>query len=454
MELMSKIGLNPAKPLESLRIPPISSPSPQGPLGPPKLSNEIPSPSHPDLDEAVFCWFERNRHQGLFISCARLKSEATSLNKQLSPISNFTATEQWLSCWKARYGIRYLPETLEKVTTDKMGEKEFRIEVNRVLRDGDLRKCQVFNCCEVSWSWKNLPRRSPAGTGSLEHSTGDYVTVMGFCNADFSLKLPLVVLRRPGNVQVLENKNNLPLYSIERNEPWMFSSVLGNWFRKDFVPVVTKFLEERQLPPKAILIVDDTRFLPTNLWFGDFKIVFLPRNSTCLMRPFYQKLENIKTHCKKTLILSLALHMDCDKSKGVRRHLQGSITIVNLLNWIYTAWENNKGEKPRQVLESLKSIDGFKDFTVEELNEWLRDSEEDEVAGVLEGEEAVEIVQTPDMTAYGDEEGASNGEVITPSDAVRYLDCVIEFFCHCRNLSETDLAALRLARETANNISV
>ncbi|XP_063984980.1 uncharacterized protein LOC135166563 [Diachasmimorpha longicaudata] len=449
LELMTNIGLNPAKLAESPRIP-LSSPGPQDS---PKLSQNIPSPPHSGLDEAIFRWFERSRHEGLFISCARLKSEATSLNKQLSPTSNFIASEQWLSCWKARYGVRYLPETLEKVTTDKMGEKEFTIEVNRILKDEELRKCQVFNCCEISWSWKNLPRRSSAGRSSLEHCTGDYVTVMGFCNADLSMKLPLVILRRPGNVQVLENKNNLPLYSIERNEPWMFSSVLGNWFRKDFVPVVTQFLENRQLPPKAILIVDDTRFLPTNLWFGDFKIVFLPQTSTCLMRPFYQNPEKIKTHCKKTLVLSLALHMDCDKSKGVRRHLQGSITIVNLLNWIYTAWENNKGEKPRQVLESLKSIDGFKDITVEELNEWLEDSEEDDLAEVLE--EAVEIVQTPDMSAYveGEEGEGNNGEIVTPGDAVRYLDSVIEFFCHYRNLSETDLAALRLARETANNIS-
>lgn len=156
LELMLKIGLNPSKTSESPPISPVAS-----------IKDTNP---HPSLDEAVFRWFERNRSQGVFISCARLKSEATALNKQLSEDSGFRASEQWLSCWKARYGIRYLPETLEKVTTDKIGEKEFNMEVNRVLKEENLKKCQVFNCCELSWAWKALPVRS-TGRAALDHST-------------------------------------------------------------------------------------------------------------------------------------------------------------------------------------------------------------------------------------------------------------------------------------------
>lgn len=85
----------------------------------------------------------------------------------------------------------------------------------------------------------------------------------------------------------------------------MDSSIFTDWFINEFVPEVKKFLREKNLPLKALLIIDNCRAHPS-IKVDDINTIFLPPNVTSLIQPLDQGiLEAMKRRYKIRLVSSI-----------------------------------------------------------------------------------------------------------------------------------------------------
>ena len=108
------------------------------------------------------------------------------------------------------------------------------------------------------------------------------------------------------------NKDALPVKYCAQKSAWMNSSIFSDWFINIFVPSVKKYLHDKNLPVKAILLLDNAPSHPSTdvLQSSDKSVtaMYLPANTTSLIQPMDQGvLETIKRHYKRDLLRKLLL---------------------------------------------------------------------------------------------------------------------------------------------------
>jgi hypothetical protein len=86
------------------------------------------------------------------------------------------------------------------------------------------------------------------------------------------------------------NLSSLSVYYHAQKSAWMDATLFREWFHEEFVPAVSRHLKSRNLPEKALLILDSAVSHPneSELKKGSIKAVFLPANVTSLIEPMDQ----------------------------------------------------------------------------------------------------------------------------------------------------------------------
>lgn len=87
-------------------------------------------------------------------------------------------------------------------------------------------------------------------------------------------------------------KSELPVYWRANNRVWMTSSIFKAWFESCFVPEVEKFLKEKNLSFKVLLLLDNATSHPKDLQHPNVQILFLPPNTNSLIQPLDQGVIN------------------------------------------------------------------------------------------------------------------------------------------------------------------
>ena len=93
----------------------------------------------------------------------------------------------------------------------------------------------------------------------------------------------------------------------KKKNTWMTSSIFTDWFKTVFVPKVKSHLLAKNLPMRAVLLVDNCPAHPSNLEVVSYNVFitcrFLPPNTTSYLQPMDQRpLEVMKRHYRKNLI--------------------------------------------------------------------------------------------------------------------------------------------------------
>jgi hypothetical protein len=108
---------------------------------------------------------------------------------------------------------------------------------------------------------------------------------------------------KPGALKNFD-RNLLPVKYYAQKSAGMNQEIFTTWFHDVFVVEVKSYLKSKNLPAKALLIMDNALAHPLNeLADEGIKCVFLPANTSSLIQPMDQGvIENLKRHYRKIFL--------------------------------------------------------------------------------------------------------------------------------------------------------
>lgn len=290
------------------------------------------------LDEVVYLWYVECVKQGIPVTGPMIRVKAMELNEQLGAGWPFQASDGWLSKWKKRRGIVVSPE---QRFGDEHPVRLFTEKFMTYAEQEHLTADQVFICSEAFLCYKLLPTKIFGSGNEIKTefpNMGDRISIVTCCNATGTLKLPLIVISK--DEEELDHNADLKMQYVSYKSQklaWMDNDIFRDWFLDEFVPAVSRFLEERSLPQKAVLILDDHTVLLDEHIFqaGEIKTMYLPPKVTRLVCMEEGVLENIKKRFRYQFLTSV--YYSIEQGTTIAEHLN-KITMSEVLHWLAVSW--------------------------------------------------------------------------------------------------------------------
>lgn len=322
--------------------------------------------------------------------------KALELNKMLGGKENFTASSEWFTNWKRKYGLPYTLNTTfpeDNKPPEDSALNQLTMTLTNAVEEESLLRCQIFKCDKSVMHYKSLPGRT---------TSGDRVTIMTCSNADGSLKLPLVVLGKSLKSTTLLNLQHcLPIFYAHQTSTWLDSDALNEWFDTEFTPRVTDFLKARNLPLKAILVAEN---VPSDAFqnrpTSELQIHLILHNLSLVIGPIdNESLQCVKlNYAQKLLTAIVAAQQDGEASSDFLRRSN----LRDFIYWITCAWNEVEpasivkcwrkllpdNEESRRVvgegqcvngaivLDTLRRIKEYRDAGVDEVAKWIAENHE------------------------------------------------------------------------------
>lgn len=400
------------------------------------------------LNEAMFLWFTQQREKGAPLSGPIIQEKARIMFEKLGEnTSEFTASTGWLDKWKTRYGIRQLNICGEKLSADRDAVDVFKTEFQEFTEG--YTKDQIYNADETGLNFKMLPQKSLASkqekSAPGHKMNKERITVLACSNASGEHRLPLLCIGKSKNPRALKNikAHVLPVSYKNQKSAWMSCEIFTEWFHHEFVPKVELFLKSKNLPRKAILLLDNAPTHPTALGNGDIIVKFLPPNVTSLVQPLDQGvLASFKRHYRGLFLRSL-LH-ERNETVSVQEAVK-SINMKDVLYWSAQSWDKVKSstlqkcwnklydgifvsgetESDENLLDLLTEIPGCEAIDNNDVSEWVNS---DDLELEYTDDDIVDMVMLPEDDAANEEDNTSDAaddKRVTAEEGFNALDVSI-----------------------------
>lgn len=442
-----------------------------------KLRKTMKKDSHCKISEALFLWHETMRGKGVPISGPLLQEKALQLKTRIEgENSDFTACNSWINRWKIRYGIRQISIAGESMSANKDAVDEFKKTFHQMIDTEKLSGDQIYNCDETGLNYKMMPTKTLASKKEANapgyKKSKERVTLLACSNASGTHKLRLTLIgksMKPRAFKKLKASESLPLWYTAQKKAWMNSSIFTEWFHKEFVSAVDKFLKNNNLPRKALLLMDNAPSHPASdeLQDGDIKVLFLPPNVTSLCQPMDQGvLEALKKRYRRRLLSFLIAGIE--NNEGFIEKLRQT-DILDVIRWSSEAWDeisqiaivrswkkllDHQGDKfePQEMPEEninlvplLQSVPGCENADIADVDEWMNNDDDEEE---LTMEDIVDMVNN-DCGQEAEEEdiGTTSGCKVLHSDALKAIDTLLEYVTNQDESTAADIIWLRRWRE-------
>ena len=165
-----------------------------------------------------------------------------------------------------------------------------------MLEDNEISDNNLYNVDETSLFWKMLPKKMLMSRNerrvSGEKIKKDRITLALCANASGSHKLPLLLINNCENPRALKHcQNNLPVIYTHDKNSWMNTAIFQSWYHNEFKPRVRRRQFEENSSGKVLLVIDNFighKLPEEEMDDGDFKIIFLPPNTSPLIQPMDQ----------------------------------------------------------------------------------------------------------------------------------------------------------------------
>ncbi|XP_066257537.1 jerky protein homolog-like [Euwallacea similis] len=303
------------------------------------------------VNEALFMWFNQQRSKGMSLSGPILQQKALMISRHFLEIDQFTASSGWLDRWKKRYGVRQLTVCGEKLSADVSSVDKFKQDFKKQIENCGYTCDQIYNCDETGLNYKMLPSKTLASR--QEKSAPGHKRTQNPTDGDWQVCTSKSFKRH------LTQSPTPKVYYKSQKSAWMDATLFTTWFKEEFVPSVTKFLNRNRLPIKAILLMDNAPSHPgEGLHVGEIIVHFFPPNVTSIMQPMDQGiLENIKKSYRRLYLEHLLEYTEKeDVISGMRK-----IILKNVIYWISQAWDSVCGTTIHKSWSQIIDFKGYND---------------------------------------------------------------------------------------------
>lgn len=314
------------------------------------------SAEYPRMEKKLHSWLVNLRNRHVPVSEELLAAKAKQFYVKYYGRDNFNASRGWISNFRKRYGIRQLKICGEKLSGDQTNVQPFIEQLDQTIKDLALQPSQIYNADESGLFWKMLPDKtlvtSKEKTAPGRKTSKERLTFLTCCNSDGSHRLRLLVIGKAKNPRAFKNAV-LPVDYKATAKAWMTGVVFKQWFEQCFIPQVRKFLREKNLPEKALLLLDnasshcDEQELISD--DGNFQVKFLPPNTTALIQPMdHNPIRLTKLFYRKSLLAEILTNNEKDLVKCLK-----GLNLKMAVCLLHNAWQ----KIPSKTLEkSWKKI--------------------------------------------------------------------------------------------------
>ncbi|XP_036325161.1 jerky protein homolog-like [Rhagoletis pomonella] len=321
---------------------------------------------------------------------------------------------------------------------------------------------------ETALFWKKLPDKTLAlrteKTAPGRKIGKERITLLVCCNASGEHKLKLLMIGKAKNPRVFKQVK-LPLEYANSKNAWMTEMIFRNWFKNSFVVQVRKHLKEKNLPVKALLLLDNTTCHPLSLASSeeDICVMFLPPNCTALVQPMDQNaIRILKVNYRKSFLSFMLSNLTDNLTDVIKKfslkdvaflvtnawNAVGTNILQKCFNRILKHEEWDSGDDlPLAQLRS-NHLSEVIDLLVEispdvyqnnEITEWINDEDIDQ------GEQSEEDEEIEDDILEGNDNPIPK---ISHSDAIAALNTCIQY-AEEQDLRSEDILKLIGLREIA-----
>ena len=254
------------------------------------------------MEKALIIWMEDMSQKKAPLDTNMIQAKARSLHERLKQESggegiNFQASKGWFENFKKRHSLHNVKLSGESASADHTAASTYPAELKALIEEKQYLPQQVFNADETGLFWKRMPSRTFISKNEKKapgfKAAKDRLTLMFCGNASGDCFVKPMLLYRSLNPRALKGKNmnHLPVYWKSNKRAWVTAAVFMDWFHNCFVHEVEKYLKEKNLAFKVLLILDNAPGHPAHqLQFAhpNVEVVFLPPNTTSLLQPMDQ----------------------------------------------------------------------------------------------------------------------------------------------------------------------
>lgn len=281
---------------------------------------KIRKPQYEDLDQAILQWFQQQRINHIPLSGPLIKTKAEFYATELG-ITDFKASEGWLSKWKQRHNINYgqingEARDVDRTITDSWLEKVWPGLKARYSAE------DIFNADETGLFYKLTPNKTlkfkseKCIGGKLSK---ERITVLVAANMTGSVKRKLLVIGKSKSPRCFKNIKRLPVNYKANKSAWMTSQIFEEELRK---------WDSELKGKKILLLVDNCPAHPAITDLQNIELCFLPANTTSVLQPMDQSvIKSLKSHYRRRLLMGLV------ESNG-----NFKVTILDAVQMISRAW--------------------------------------------------------------------------------------------------------------------
>ncbi|KAJ7345784.1 hypothetical protein JRQ81_001734 [Phrynocephalus forsythii] len=260
------------------------------------------------VEKLLLIWVGEKQHARDTVSEAMIWAKAKILHTDLldqqpetpGPPEEFKVSRVWFEKFKVRSGIHSVVRHGEAANSDLPPAEDFTAEFLHTMSAQGYLPQQVFNCDDTGLFWKRMAKRTyitEEETRLPSHKPmKDCLTLLFCANTTGNLKVtPLLVYQSENPWAFKKHKVDKDLFWRSKSNVWVTCILFVHWVNFVFGPDIKWYVLDKNLPLKALLVMDNVLAHPPGLKEDlleeliFIKVMFLLPNTTCQLQPMDQQ---------------------------------------------------------------------------------------------------------------------------------------------------------------------
>uniref|UniRef100_A0A3Q2YW47 HTH CENPB-type domain-containing protein n=1 Tax=Hippocampus comes TaxID=109280 RepID=A0A3Q2YW47_HIPCM len=314
-----------------------------------------------EVEKLLLIWINEKQLAGDSVSEGIIAEKARQLHSDIikrqpgssSSIDDFKTSHGWFEKFKHCTGIHSVIRHGEAASSDDKAAEAYKESFLKMVEEEGYVPHQVFNADETGLFWKKMPNRTFIREEEKSvpgHKPMYRLTLLMCANASGDCKIKPMLVYHSENPRAFKKnqvvKSKLPVMWKSNTKAWVTRLLFMDWMHNVFAPSVRKYLEEKGLPVKCLLLLDNAPAHPPSLeeeLQGDLefiKVKFLPPNTTPLLQPMDQQVIARFQKLYTKALFTWCFHVTNDTDLSLRDYWKDHFNVYHCVQLIEKAWHD------------------------------------------------------------------------------------------------------------------